>query len=251
MLSLNIVKPLRGFIAYRGRSQINGDRIILIVNGLCGSANSKTGNMVQSYILVKNIDPVKSYVLGQDQSICGNCVHKRKNLNSCYVNIGQGPLAVYKAYERGSYNLLTLKEFSNELKGKYIRLGSFGDPAAIPYSVWKKILSLTAGHVGYTHQWRLRKFSEFKNICMASCDSKADVLQARKLGWRTFRVRKLSEKLLKGEFECPASREQNYRLTCKQCLACNGGHVTRASPAIYVHGLPFKINNFERNHAKT
>jgi hypothetical protein len=42
---------------------------------------------------------------------------------------------------------------------------------------------------------------------------------------------------MKGEFICPASKEANYKKTCNDCGACNGGINTRkGSPTIIVHG---------------
>ena len=62
--------------------------------------------------------------------------------------------------------------------------------------------------------------------------------EARALGWRTFRVRSAGSVLLAREFACPASDEEGWRLTCEECLACDGsaGSPDRASPVIVAHG---------------
>ena len=69
---------------------------------------------------------------------------------SCYVTVFQAPLAVWKAYHRGIYD----EAKDGELAGLIVRLGAYGDPAAVPFHVWDRALINSAGHNGYTHQWR-------------------------------------------------------------------------------------------------
>lgn len=40
------------------------------------------------------------------------------------------------------------------LAGLPVRLGTYGDPAAVPTVVWQTVLAQSAMHTGYTHQWR-------------------------------------------------------------------------------------------------
>ena len=99
---------MNGLIAYEGKSRIDGAPIVVILTALNGSMNTKTGHMVQSYILRADIDPVKAARLGLDASICGDCQHRPTNARRtgnppCYVNIGRSALGVWKAYKRGSY----------------------------------------------------------------------------------------------------------------------------------------------------
>src|SRR6056297_1167050 len=98
------------FIAYEGPSLIDGQNIVVLVQ--TGSSNRKTGDMVQTYILHANIDPITASRTGQDSAICGNCPHRgeahdgdkgqAKN-RTCYVTLAHGPLGKYKAYKRGAY----------------------------------------------------------------------------------------------------------------------------------------------------
>lgn len=246
-ISLEMAKeaPL-GAILYRGASQINGTKIVCIAIGLAGkgSQNTKTGPMVQTHILVDKIPPTKALWTGADKAVCGNCIHRWKDgLGSCYVNVANGPFAVYNAYKNGRY----LKNPPEDiLRDRLIRLGAYGDPTAVPISVWNKYLKHAKNWTGYTHQWKKAFARPYKKYCMASADSAEEAILAHKMGWRTFRVRaSLDDPLLPNEFICPASNEASKRLTCATCMACNGGNPLRASPAIVVHGTSWKQNNFK------
>jgi hypothetical protein len=160
------------------------------------------------------------------------------NDGSCYVNVGQSPTAVWRAYHRGAYSTMTpaMVEYFN---GRAVRFGAYGDPAAVPYDVWRPILDVAGRWTGYTHQWRTCD-QRCRGFLMASCDGLADREEARARGWRTFRIRTADGPLLPGEFMCPASDEAGKRTTCERCCACNGTRLdTRRSagnPAIIVHG---------------
>lgn len=154
MIPLTQIEEIPGFIAYQGPSKINKEKIIVIVSGFNGSKNTKTGNMIQIYILMDNIQPTHGVFQGKDEGICGDCPHRYINNGSCYVNPLHGPTAVYNAYKRGSYPHKTLNEAKELLNDKIVRLGAYGDPAAVPITVWDTILEKTKGHTGYTHQWK-------------------------------------------------------------------------------------------------
>ena len=51
------MKPL-GYIAYEGKSLIDKSPIVVIVTALNKSGNSKTGDMVQTFIIRSDVDPV-------------------------------------------------------------------------------------------------------------------------------------------------------------------------------------------------
>ena len=67
-----------------------------------------------------------------------------------------------------------------------VRLGTYGDPAAVPASIWSDLVAYSDGHTGYTHQWRTSP--GLRGLCMASVDSEEEAIEAWALGWRTFRV---------------------------------------------------------------
>jgi hypothetical protein len=105
---------------------------------------------------------------------------------------------------------------ADRIAGRMVRLGAYGDPAAVPYAVWQALLARVAGHTGYTHQWRA--FPEFSAWIMASCDSSADRVMARVLGFRTFRVAPAADWTREaGEILCPASAEAG-----RKTKACGG-----------------------------
>ncbi len=134
-----------------------------------------------------------------------------------------------------------------------LRLGSYGEPVAVPYAVWQPLLRAGGGHTGYTHQWRDPRFQLFRAMLMASVESRAAAEEAKLLGWRTFLIAPYGSRPERGEFHCPASLEQNHRLTCQECGCCDGAgdNPRRASVIIWPHGPMDKINWFLEDHAES
>ena len=228
-----------GFIIYRGPSMLNGAPIVAVA--ITKSKNTKTGNMVQTYILADNgKSPVESARALDDAAICGACPHRRGLGGSCYVNLGQGPRSVMASLGRGIYPL-GLDQAAIESTGRMVRLGTYGDPAAVPVAIWESLLVHASGHTGYTHQWKaLSGINAVKlmALVMASADNPADRIEAKARGYRTFRVMPANHAPMAGEFSCPASAEAGKRKTCAECGACNGGinQARKADPVIMVHG---------------
>ena len=226
-------KP-NGFVIYRGPSAIDGAPIVAIATGFArGSDNRKTGKMVQTWIIREDLSPTEALKAGKDASVCGDCplrgvLGKKRG---CYVNLGQGPLSVFRAFKRGSYpELLALPEVLEAGRGRTIRVGSYGDPAAVPVAVWDAFLKASVGHTGYTHQWKSPRLSDgLSRFLMASADSEHDKARAWALGWRTFR---LAEAPGRGEIECPSSRG----ISCEDCQLCGGAGMAR-SITIPAHGV--------------
>ena len=236
-----------GAIIYQGASQLDGAPIQAIAIGTSrGSANAKTGSMLQTYILRADLSPTDAIRSGADFSICGNCpargmaaiepepVARPGTGRTCYVNIGQGPTRVYRtAHHGGGYPIAS--DIAAIGAGRAVRLGTYGDPAAVPVSVWEALISRSAGHTGYTHQWR--QAPALRPIVMASVDSEAEAREAQSHGWRTFRVAFPGDApRVVGEAVCPASAEAGKKLTCAQCLACGGADGRRGSIVIQAHG---------------
>lgn len=247
-------RQVSGFVFYEGASQIDGAPIV----GICvfkRSKNKKTGGMVQTYILRSDTHPVDAAKNGKDLSICGNCQFRygwvkwvdkktgkiREGLKRrCYVNLGHGPTAVFGAYSRGSYPDISKKHL-DKLKGRMLRLGTYGDPLAIPKQEWDRLLGAgIAGHTGYTHQWQNDLLSApWIGQLMASCDNAADQQLAVSRGWKTFSVinsDQTHKELQSGM--CPSSHEYQQKtgrkVQCEDCKLCNG---SRASIAIQGHGI--------------
>lgn len=243
----NPAKKPSGYIIYRGPSLLDGKPIVVVAITK-ESKNSKTGNMVQTYIMADNgLSPVESARLLEDVSVCGDCKHRRGNGGSCYVNLGQGARSVMDGVMRGIYFDGAGDPYPEDAAlwaamvasmGRKVRLGTYGDPAAVPAYVWEKLLFQSAGHTGYTHQWASGKADHVKQWCMASADTPEEKALAKAMGWRTFRVRGADDvEVYADEGKCPASEEMGKRVTCEDCMACSGGiDSKKASMVIIVHG---------------
>lgn len=232
-----------GAILWEGPSRIDGAPIVVIATGMHKrSANTKTGALVQTFILRADMHPVEAVRSGHDASICGQCplrpinAHEVPGAPQCYVNKGFGPAAVYRAYLRGSYPRMSARAARRAARaGRDFRFGTYGDPGAVPLAVWRALDSKR--HTGYSHQWR--RFPGLRSLCMASADSIADAREAWRRGWRTFRVIRSVAELQPNEILCPASAEAGKRTTCDSCGLCNGSTGAddrRKSIAIIDHG---------------
>jgi hypothetical protein len=233
-----------GFVLYRGPSLLDGHPIVAIAI-TAKSKNPKTGNMVQTYILRDDVAPTLAAKTGADASVCGDCKHRPALGGSCYVTLFHGPRAVYEAHRRGAYPDDDGYLASTAAYNRMVRIGTYGDPAAVPVEVWRALLRNSAGHTGYTHQWRNpRTDPALLGIVMASVDNDDEASEAILAGYRYFRVRRADEPMQAREFICPASHEAGKRRTCATCKACDG--TTRpgqSSAVIIVHGS--KANRFQ------
>ena len=230
---------MAGFIFFRGPSPIDGAPIVAIAT--LKSANAKTGDMVQTWILREDISPLDAIATGADASICGNCTHRgsKGKKRTCYVDVGKAPMGVWKAYHRGQY--IDLSDDPGTIAiliaQRIVRMGAYGDPAMVPVKQWRMLLAGSAGRTGYTHAWRRMWAQALRPYVMASADSVTEQDLARSMGWRTFRVRSETEPLQSNEFACPASPEAGNKKQCITCKACDGAdRAGKASAAIIVHG---------------
>ena len=235
-----------GIILYQGPSRLDGQPIVAIATGLARpSANAKTGRMVQTWILRQDQEPHTAAHTGADASVCGDCPHRgrivdRRNVErSCYVRLGDAPLSIYRAWKRGRYPLAqSHADIASALAGKRVRLGAYGDPAAVPVEVWQAAVSQAAGWTGYTHQWHVPEFAPLHSLCMASADGRAMRAAAKLRGFRTFRLEtNANARPLPGEIVCPASDEGGHVTSCARCGLCSGtSSKARVDPVIHVHG---------------
>jgi len=225
------------FILYEGPSMLDGAPIVVIVTGVVdGGRNSATGPMAQVYILRSDINPLQAVQTGDDVSICGSCRHRghiktdletgvRKNVErSCYVVLFQGPRVVYNAYKKGVYTPIPIEFARKVLRKKRVRVGAYGDPAAVPQWVWDIALCQTAEVNSYTHQWR--QFPSLASFCMASCDTEEERQEAKARGFRVYRVRNENDPILEGEGRCPKSAEvSGGSVQCFSCMLCGGNRL--------------------------
>jgi hypothetical protein len=247
-----------GFVFYQGPSMLDGAPIVAIATRVTSdSKNSKTGALVCTYILRADINPVDAVRQGRDSSICGACVHRgwydratdSWRDRSCYVVIGQGPLSVFDAFQRDVYPAATPEQACEWLAGHAVRLGTYGDPAAVPFHIWATMLARVTAKAGYTHQWR--RIPELKRFCMASCDTAEEQQEATAQGWRVFRTRLPFENKLPGEVTCPASMEKGKVTTCAACKACGGTTAkAKASITIIAHGGIGQMRAYTRTRAR-
>lgn len=210
-----------GFILSEFNSAVDGAPCVAILT--LKSRNRKTGNMAQVWILRQDVNPVAAIATGDDVSICGDCIHRKNSLGqrSCYVIVEQSPNGIWKAYKRGvyPYAFADLDALQSALYGRLIRWGAYGDPAIIPLPIFEAINDMAADHTGYTHQWRKKFATVYKNIFQASCDNLQDYFDATAHGWHTFAVAPVGS-TLPGKL-CPATVE-NSQAQCITCRLCNG-----------------------------
>lgn len=231
-----------GVILYEGRSAIDGGPIVVIANRIAhASGNEKTGAMVQTFIIRRDMRPLEALSTGADKSICGGCIHRPANGGTCYVNVGRSVESVFGAYTRGRY-ARPGKDYDASIlpdlfEGSLFRLGTYGDPAAAPFGIWANATAKVKARTGYTHQWKRKAFEAFKSICMASVDSPRDLALSRAMGWRSFRVRAKDTDTMEGEVICPASKEAGAKTICADCRACGGlSSKAKADIVIAAHG---------------
>ena len=199
---------------------------------LFSSSNTKTGDVVQTYHLPTQTHPIDATKNGQDESVCGNCPLKPSNSGVCYVRLGHGPSSVYRTFKNGRYPHIkdlskteqraTIERFKN---AKKLRLGAWGEPSSdIKSSLY---LAGLAGKntLSYTHQWRTNP--QLRPFTMASVDTKADYLEAKAQGWRTYRH---TANLADDKNSIQLERFDNEiiypfvtkKIQCADCGLCNG-----------------------------
>lgn len=238
----------KNLIVWEGASMINGEPIVVILTGLSKRSNNpKTGDMPQVWILRADMHPIEALKSGADVAICGDCKFRptvlgdqalKRHSRTCYVRT-MSFSAVYKAYKAGKYQRSDLSLISDVLAGKCVRIGAYGDPAAVPTHVWDTLLS-QCDSTGYTHQWR-NCDPKMSRYCMASCDTLADIPLAASKGYRVFYVQPKVVKPIRSVgaikmAHCPASKELGKVTTCKNCMVCGGNRSSfKSNVTIMLH----------------
>lgn len=227
-----------GFELWRGKSHFNGSEIVSLAT--LKSANEKTGNMVQVWILDANNHPVDAVKSGADASICGDCKHRGQNGKgrSCYVTVFQAPSQIWKSWKAGRYPKYKWAKHAHYFKGRKIRLGAYGDPSMMPYHILRHLTGLSSKWTGYSHQWRHLP-SDYGKLLMASVDTPEEAIEAENKGWRYFRATATSS-LLDGEIWCV---NETHGKTCAECMLCDGNQKATKNISIPVHG--FGMKNFQ------
>lgn len=226
-----------GFILYQGKSHIGEGNVVCIATLKC--RNGKTGNMVQVWIVPDGtLSPLEAVQNNANAAACGTCPLQGVNINGktegrvCYVNLGQAPAAVWKAYQAGKYPVYSRRTHEHFLKGRSIRIGAYGDPAALPVRLVKYLANVGSGWTGYSHQlfWlEERRASALASVLMASCHTPAMHKEARRRGWRSFVAIAEGQAAPDNAVECP-----NYTrgVTCQKCQLCQG--TSKQAKDVYV-----------------
>lgn len=239
---------MRGFVFFNGPSLIIPNVEIVGISTLF-SENTKTGPMIQTWILAANLHPIEAVKSGLDRAICGDCKLRfpmkpteprfkesiRWRFRLCYVTVSRVGAAVFRAFRDGSYPDLSLDpdRIMKLSLGRVIRIGSYGEPTAIPIEAWNPILSSVLGYTGYTQRWLWKENQAWRPYLRASCHSDKQVEMANKMGWQTFRTLYPNQSPLDSEKLCPASKEAGKVMTCFQCMACGGSDGKSREP-IYI-----------------
>ena len=291
-------------IIYEGPSLINGRPIVVIATR---DSNPKTGEMLYTWILDAEIPPeIAAFYQDTDESICGGCKFRAQpkldagdmrpaSTRMCYVRLSSlsdefgtpkadefmGPAEVWQAWKDGKFGVWTRPWFDDverrvvwyQYGGPLsIRIGSYGDPGAVPTVVWADLVRYAKNFTGYTHLWRPKncdgcgsrwtsEYSEFyggtdyrctqcgghyksqcdpalKEICMASVDTPEERKAANQLGWRGFVVAPtdVDVSLLEDDVLCPMTAGKP--VTCNTCHMCQGTS-SKVKQNIYekVHGV--------------
>lgn len=230
----------QSFVVYRGPSMLDGAPIRGILTR--GSNNVKTGDMSQLHIVRDDIAPHMATKTGEDASVCGDCPQRPSLGGGCYVTVFQGPRAAWQASNGrtpdldGAVSFLRGKAAASKRRA-VLRLGAYGDPAALPESVVKVLCDAVDGRAtGYTHQWRRPDCAWARAYCMASTENMRDTLIAWNRGWRTFRVGAEGMVNHKSEITCVNTTRGT---DCADCGLCFGS-LRAKSITIVVHGAKSK-----------
>lgn len=228
---------MAGGVVYDGPSRIDGAPVLGIVT--LDSGNVKTGAMAQLWIIRADMPPSEASRTGADASICGGCPHRGRLVDgvlvdrSCYVTLMHGPRAVWDAWMRGVYDVAGSPDAVARIgAGRKVRLGAYGDPAAIDPAVIHALCRDAAGWTGYTHQWRSRRLTaDIQRYVMASVDSYRDWRAAESMGWGTFGVLPAGAPIPDGAVECANARTGVQCADCLECDGTSGRHIV-----IHAHG---------------
>ena len=185
------------------------------------------------------MDAIKA---GADVSVCGDCplrLNPKTGKKLCYVT-QRRPSGVYRSYTNDKLPIVKIDARSNiwfDLKP--LRIGSYGDPTAIPIEVWTDWVGLLKSrkirHTGYTRRWENPENQGFRKFLMASVFSDEEQELASSMGWRTYRILPKGVAVPPNQILCPGSKEAGLLKTCRECLMC-GGTSRRSDVAVYAHG---------------
>ena len=276
---------MNNVLIYDGPSMLDRSPIFAALVGLSSpSSNSATGAMLQIYIMRSDIPPQAAVASGADSSVCGSCAMRGRVLTLaaaesfaellaapkrrvllarieaarlrgdltlnvervCYVRLEQAPTGIFKAYEAGRYEVVTTPVAIELVRGRPLRVGAYGDSAALPVGVLRPVVAAAAVVLNYTHAagYAPGRADRLGPFTMASADSIEQAQQYQARGLRTFRVSPSFElvggvrrvlDIQPGESQCPKTIDKAVQ--CVGCGLCDGNRRgLRGNIVAPVHG---------------
>lgn len=209
-----------GAVLYEGPSRINGEPIAAVM--VYDSGNKKTGDIPQVWLFQPGVHPYQARVGGSDVAVCGGCILAKNR--GCYVQ-WTTLKAVTESYSKGNYGDIDhARWWFRRNSPNAVRIGAYGDPVAVPLEVWERLAELPPRPtiLGYTQMWRSPLAKGYQKFCMASTKSPQEYADAKRLGWRSYRVALPQDTTLaQGQQWCPETLSDED--TCKGCRMCSGG----------------------------
>ena len=220
-------KRANSYWLWRGPSPMDEKPVILIASNVnLPSTNTKTGWMVQLWIMREDIPPNTAVWEEEDASVCGGCplrlnrFGKKGEKKGCYVNVSRAPNMVYKSYKNGNIPYMNPAEFVNTYD-RPLRQGAYGDPAMIPFEIWE-ILEGNTNRIGtsYTHQYDEPWFdSRMWEYAMGSVETLEQKQRVNAMGGRTYRIIDDISDIQPDELVCP---NKTSNVQCADCGLCSG-----------------------------
>ena len=212
----------------------------VIVNFQFKTSNTKTGALIQNYIIPASWIESDAHIKTlSDSEVCFDCDHGKSKKATCYVrksNSERGLISKVKSLRNiGLENIPELSPESeadllNAIEGRGVRFGSYGEPILLGEALIGKISKRAKFWTGYTHQWHKNNWA--KDYFMASVESELVSKVAQKSGFRTFFV---GDTQSKEYVTCPASKEAGNKTTCDNCKLCMGTQSKAKSVTILPH----------------
>lgn len=156
----------------------------------------------------------------------GKCYTHKMFQYSGMVSMLKSIARTYPTFESipDTYNLDDLIKIT---KGRYLRLGTYGEVSIIPRDIIEALTSVSRSWTGYTHQWKKVDLGKY---VMASTHNKQEELLAATLGYRSFIVSDEKQDVV----NCPASKEAGYKTSCEKCNLCSGTLGTKSKKSIFI-----------------
>lgn len=213
-----------GFILHRGT--VNGHAFVAVVT--LETSNRKTGPMAQVWFLLEDVSPVEGVSSGLDaRTVCHGCPFASGG--GCYVNVGQAPLSVWRAFHRGAYPVLEPRDYATTFAGRKVRFGAYGNPSLLPLSIVRAVAEASAGWTGYFHDWKTNPLAaHYARYFMASTETQDSFRLAASLGFRSFHVSPVQPE---GTLECLSDAKG---ITCDKCRLCAGLTKSRL-PSVWIN----------------